>query len=193
MGWEVRRGSRDPGKLDAWRKDAGEHATTGDFAETAAFGDVVVLAVKGSAAEKVVETCSAKALSGKTVLDTTNPIAEAAPKDGVLEYFTGPNESLMERLQAIAPAARFVKCFSCVGSAHMFQPDFGGTKPTMFLCGDDPEAKKTAVGVLGAFGWDWADMGGARAARAIEPLAMLWCIPGFREDRWDHAFRLLRR
>ena len=79
-----------------------------------------------------------------------------------------------------------------MGSARMVDPDFQGVRPTMFYCGNDAGAKATVARTIDQFGWDGADMGGAVAARAIEPLAMLWCIPGFLENSWTHAFKLLR-
>jgi predicted dinucleotide-binding enzyme len=191
-GEEVMRGSREPGKLAAWKAGAGPRAQTGTFAETARFGDVLVLAVKGTAAVATVDACG-PALAGKVVLDATNPIAEAPPVNGVLQFFTGPNESLLEALQARAPAARFVKAFSCVGNALMVNPSLPGGRPTMFICGNDEGARRQAAGILDRFGWETADMGLAEAARAIEPLCMLWCIPGFRENSWTHAFKLMRK
>ncbi len=191
-GHEVMRGSRDPGKLAAWRAGAGPKARSGTFAEAAAFGDVAVLAVKGTAALEAVRACGA-ALAGKVVVDTTNPIADAPPVNGVLQLFTGPNESLMEALQKAAPAARFVKAFSCVGNALMVDPSLPGGKPTMFVCGDDEGARRQVAAILDQFGWETEDLGGAEAARAIEPLCVLWCIPGFRRNDWVHAFKVLRR
>jgi hypothetical protein len=191
-GHEVMRGSREPAKLASWKAGAGAKARTGTFAEAAAFGEVVVLAVKGTAALEAVRACGA-ALAGKTVVDPTNPIAEAPPVNGVLPFFTGPNQSLMETLQAAAPAARFVKAFSCVGSALMVNPSLPGGKPTMFVCGNDEGAKRQVTAILDQFGWETEDMGTAEAARAIEPLCMLWCIPGLRQNRWMHAFKLLRK
>jgi predicted dinucleotide-binding enzyme len=191
-GDEVMRGSRDPAKLEAWKAGAGARARTGTFAEAARFGEVVVLAVKGSAAEPTVDACR-EGLAGKTVIDTTNPIAEAPPVNGVLRFFTGPNESLLERLQAKVPAARLVKAFSCVGNALMVDPQLPGGKPTMFICGDDEGARRQVAGILDRFGWETEDLGAAQAARAVEPLCMLWCIPGFRQNRWTHAFKLLER
>lgn len=191
-GYAVMRGSREPQKLAAWKARAGRNASTGTFAEAAAYGDLVVLAVKGTAAEASIGLCGPQALARKTVLDATNPIADGPPVKGVLPYFTGPNESLMERLQKLAPAARFVKAFSCVGSPFMVNPKLPGGRPTMFGCGNDDTAKAEAAGILETFGWDWADMGGVEAARAIEPLAMLWCIPGILRGEWGHAFKLLR-
>ncbi len=192
-GYEVVRGSREPGKLADWKHRAGSRAGTGTFSEAACSGELVVLAVKGTAAESAIELSGDKNLAGKTVIDATNPIADAAPVNGVLQYFTSPNESLMERLQKKIPSARFVKAFSCVGNALMVNPDFGGTRPTMFICGNDTGAKRDVVEILSRFGWDSEDMGTVEAARAIEPLCMLWCIPGLRENRWSHAFKLLKK
>jgi predicted dinucleotide-binding enzyme len=74
----------------------------------------------------------------------------------------------------------------------MVDPKFKGDKPTMFICGNDEKAKVTVRGILEQFGWETADMGTAESARAIEPLCMLWCIPGFMHNDWYHAFKLLR-
>jgi predicted dinucleotide-binding enzyme len=189
-GHEVMRGSRTPEKLSAWAIGAGERASLGTFAVTAVFGEVVVLAVKGSAAEAAVAACG-DALSGKTVIDTTNPIDDRPPESGVLHFFTDHNQALMERLQARAPEAKFVKAFSCVGSGVMVDPAFDAGRPTMFICGNDRRAKASVSTILDDFGWEVADLGGAVAARAIEPLCMLWCIPGFLNKQWTHAFKLL--
>jgi predicted dinucleotide-binding enzyme len=193
LGYEVQRASREPKKLAGWKEKAGPRASIGTNAEAARFGELIVLAVKGDAAESAVKACSTEALGDKVVIDACNPIAESAPEQGVLKFFTGPNESLMERLQKLAPRARFVKAFSSVGALLMVNPDFGGTRPTMFLCGNDPKARIAVREILDQFGWETEDLGGAMAARAIEPLCMLWCIPGFLHNRWSHAFKLLRK
>ncbi len=190
LGHDVQIGSREPSRLADWARAQGSIAT-GDFAATARFGEAVVLAVKGTAAAAVLALAGADNLVGKTVIDTTNPIADAPPVDGVLKYFTSLDESLLERLQNACCGAHFVKAFSCVGSALMVDPNLVGGKPTMFICGDDAQAKATVTHLLDQCGWDAADMGGASAARAIEPLAMLWCIPGFLRNDWSHAFKLL--
>ena len=190
-GHEVMRGSRTPEKLSAWATGAGERASVGTFAVTAVYGDEVVLAVKGAAAEEAVTACG-DALAGKIVIDTTNPIDERPPETGVLHFFTDHGRSLLERLQAASPGAKFVKAFSCVGNAVMVDPVFKGGRPTMFICGNDARAKVKVSEILDDFGWDVADMGGAAAARAIEPLCMLWCIPGVLSQEWTHAFKLLR-
>jgi predicted dinucleotide-binding enzyme len=165
---------------------------TGDFVETAEFGDIVVISVKGDAAVDVVVQCGIANLAGKTVIDTNNPIAPVAPDNGVLAYFTEQNSSLMEELQDKAPDAHFVKAFSCVGSAHMIDPDFE-SRPSMFICGNNDDAKAEVKEILARFGWDTEDMGGVEAARAIEPLAMLWCIPLFKGSKGDYAFKMLHK
>lgn len=189
-GYEVLIGSRSPDKLAAFRQETG--ILTGTFEEVAAWGDAIVLAVAGRSAADALALCGDDNLTGKVVIDTTNPISDEAPTDGVLHFFTNPNHSLMEQLQDAFPEARFVKAFSCVGNAYMVDPELPGGPPTMFICGNDTAAKSDVTELLRAFGWDVEDMGTALAARAIEPLCQLWCIPGFRENRWSHAFRLLR-
>jgi len=167
-------------------------ASVGTMADAARFGDIVVLGVKGLAAEAVVDACGAGALAGKTVIDTTNPIADKPPTNGVLAFFTSLDDSLLERLQRKVPAAHFVKAFSCVGNAFMVHPKLPGGPPTMFICGNDSGAKAEVKRILDQFGWETEDMGAAEAARAIEPLCILWCIPGLTQRGWNHALKLLR-
>jgi predicted dinucleotide-binding enzyme len=97
----------------------------------------------------------------------------------------------MEQLQAHFPEAHFVKAFNSVGSARMVNPEFEGGKPTMFICGNNDGAKRIVAAILDQFGWEIADMGAVESARAIEPLSVLWCIPGFLRNEWTHAFKLL--
>ena len=191
-GHEVMRGTREPAKLAAWKSKAGGQASVGTFAEAARHGETIVLAVKGTAAEAVLDLCGAQSLAGKTVIDTTNPIAEKAPVHGVLSYFTTLDESLMERLQKRVPAANFVKAFSCAGNALMVNPKLPGGPPTMFICGNHEGARGEVKAILDEFGWETEDLGAAEAARAIEPLCILWCIPGFLQNRWTHALKMLR-
>jgi predicted dinucleotide-binding enzyme len=191
-GHEVMRGSRDPVKLSSWKTGAGAKASTGTFKEAAAWGESIVLAVKGAAAAAVIDDVGAQSFAGKTVMDTTNPTDAAPPQNGVLRFFTDFNESLMEKLQKKAPAAHFVKVFNSVGSAFMVNPKFPGGPPTMFICGNDKNAKAEVRKVLDQFGWETSDMGAVEAARAIEPLCMLWCIPGMTQNSWTHAFKLLQ-
>lgn len=185
-------GTRNPEKEVAWKDESLKSMEVISFASAVKDADLVVLAVKGTAAEEVVKSISEE-ISEKIVIDVTNPIADAPPTDGVIKFFTNLDESLMERLQQLAPKAFFVKAFNSVGNHLMVNPDFGNEKPTMFLCGNSEEAKKEVEKVITLFGFDSEDMGKATGARAIEPLCMLWCIPGFLRNDWAHAFRMLKK
>jgi 8-hydroxy-5-deazaflavin:NADPH oxidoreductase len=192
-GYDVMLGTNTKSKQDDLRNKLESKVGIGTFEQTARFGDIVVLAVKGTAAESAINLAGIQNLKGKTVIDTTNPIAEKPPVNGVLPFFTSYDDSLMERLQRLVPGADFVKAFSCIGSAFMVNPDFGGTKPSMFIAGNSDRAKAAVRSILVQFGFEVEDMGKVEAARAIEPLCILWCIPGFLSNSWTHAFKLLRK
>jgi hypothetical protein len=187
-------GTRDPSKdqVVKWKKE-NPKGVTGSFSDTAAFGEVLVLATAGSVSLSVIEMAGKDNFEEKLVIDTTNPISPEPPVKGVLKFFTSLDHSLMEMIQEKIPAARVVKAFNSVGNVLMYKPDFKGTKPTMFICGNDAAAKKTTTGILDVFGWEVEDMGPAEAARAIEPLCILWCIPGFIRNEWSHAFKLVKK
>jgi len=190
-GHEPMLGTRDRAKLEGWvAQNSG--AAVGSVADAARFGELLVLAVKGSVAADALRAAGIPNLTGKAIIDTTNPIADAPPTNGVLKFFTNLDESLMERLQRTAPDVRFVKAFNSVGHACMVDPEFAGGRPTMFICGNDENAKLLVTGILAEFGWDTEDLGAAEAARAIEPLCILWCIPGFLRNDWRHALKVLR-
>ena len=189
-GHAVMIGTRSADKLAEWGQK-NPSGRIGNFEETAQFAELIVLAVKGAVAADALSAAGAANLHGKIVIDATNPIVDAPPDNGVLKFFTNLDESLMERLQRDFAGARFVKAFNSVGSVRMVNPQFKGGIPTMFICGNDDVAKKAVAGILAQFGWETADMGKVEAARAIEPLCMLWCIPGFLRNEWMHAFKLL--
>ncbi|HEY0790229.1 MAG TPA: NAD(P)-binding domain-containing protein [Chthoniobacterales bacterium] len=190
-GHEVTMGTRDPAKLGDWRAQ-NTSGRVGSFAEAAQFAEIIVLAVKGTVAADALRLATPANLAGKPVLDATNPIADFPPENGVLKYFTTHNQSLMEQLQAGFPEAHFVKAFNSVGAPFMVNPHFAGGRPTMFICGNDASAKETTREILDQFGWETADMGTVEAARAVEPLCMLWCIPVMLGDVSPHAFKLLK-
>src|SRR3712207_4952989 len=189
--YQVMMGSDHVEKLEEF-KNENPKVQVATFEQSAQWADLVVLCVKGTAAEKVVKEVK-RHISGKTIIDTTNPIADAPPQNGVLKFFTDLEESLMERLQKIAPDAQFVKALNSIGAGLMINPDFGDAiKPTMFICGNNEDAKKKVSEILQKFGFEVEDVGKVESARAIEPLCILWCIPGFLKNEWTHAFKLLK-
>ncbi len=191
-GHQVMMGTRDAAKLKEWQSK-NPKAQIGSSSQAAAFGEVIMLAVKGSAAADALRAAGAQNLSGKAVIDACNPIADAPPVNGVMQFFTSPNSSLMEQLQKEFPGAHFVKAFNSVGAPRMVNPEYKAGKPTMFICGNNDAAKAAVSKILDQFGWETADMGKVEAARAIEPLCMLWCILGFTKNEWTHAFKLLHQ
>jgi 8-hydroxy-5-deazaflavin:NADPH oxidoreductase len=189
-GHRVTMGTRDALKLATWARE-NPGAVIGDFANAAQYGEVMVLAVNGAAASEALRLAGRSNLSGKTVIDVTNPLADAPPDHGVPKYFTSLDESLMERLQHEFPDANFVKAFNQSNYSRMVNPRFAEGRPTMFICGNSQAAKETVAEILKQFGWDFEDMGSVEVARAIEPLCMLWVTRFLLRNKSDHAFRLL--
>ncbi|MFO0955716.1 MAG: NAD(P)-binding domain-containing protein [Candidatus Saccharibacteria bacterium] len=180
-------GSRD--KIPELSQASNDKYQVAEFAQVADWAEVIILCVKGSVAEKVVRSLTPQ-IANKPIIDTTNPITDAPPVDGVLEYFTDQNESLMERLQAIAPEAKFVKAFNSVGAGVMVHPKFA-TTPTMYVCGDT-DGKQIVSPLVSSLGWEVEDLGAMAAARPIEDLCKLWCISGFQGNDWMHAIKHIR-
>ena len=189
---EVMLGTRDPERPEIvqWLAET-PGAQAGTFGVTAGFAKLVVLATKGTAAQNALELAGAGNLAGKTILDATNPIDDQPPVDGILQFFTGPNESLAEKLQEKFPRSHVVKAFNSVGAGRMVNPHYEQGPPTMFFCGNDAGAKAQVEGIIRQLGWEPFDCGSILAARAIEPLCILWCLPGFQHNQWTHAFKLL--
>jgi predicted dinucleotide-binding enzyme len=106
----------------------------------------------------------------------------------------GHTDSTAEINQRLLPGAKILKAFNIVGNPHMVHPDFPGGTPTMFICGNNEQAKKMVTeNILTPFGWETIDIGGLEGARLLEPLAMLWITHYFRTGAGNHAFKLLRK
>ncbi len=193
-GHQVMLGTRNPLKAEAqdWLK-ANSAGAVGTFEQTAKFGELIILATLGRVAEEALKLAGVDNLAGKAIMDATNPIAETPPVDGVIVFTTGPSESLAETLQAKVPRSHIVKAFNSVGAGRMINPKYEHGPPTMFIAGNSAEAKTQVSEITRQLGWEPFDCGGIVAARAIEPLCILWCIPGFQHNQWTHAFKLLTR
>jgi predicted dinucleotide-binding enzyme len=191
LGHEVMIGSREPEKLEEWVAAHGERASAGTDAEAASFADLIVFAVRWTAAEEVARIVGADRTAGKVVIDTTNPLVRDDHTPVGLAL--GWNDSAGEQVQRWFSSARVVKAFNIIGAGDMVEPDYPCGPPTMFICGDDRDAKHAVEEVLREFGWEAYDLGGIEQCRYVEPLAFVWIRVRTLEGRTDHAFKLLRR
>ena len=190
-GHDVKLGSRSPksDKLLAWKKEAGMKATTGSFAEAAAYGETVLIATLGTATEAVLAQAGAENFEGKLVIDVTIPLdfSKGMPPG----LFVGVTDSLGERIQRKLPKAKVVKCFNTVPNSQMVDPKL--QNPEMLICGNDAEAKRKVTAILKEFGWRGSiDCGGIDGARWLEALVPLWVRVGMSLNIWNHAFSVDR-
>jgi len=190
---EVKLGAREAvnEKAVAWAKEAGPRASAGTFAEAAKFGELVVLATLGAANESVLTQAGPAHLSGKILIDTTNPLDFSQgmpPRLGLAGSDSGG-----EQVQRLAPGAKVVKAFNIVGNAHMFRPSFPGGPPDMLICGNDEAAKKAVTDLLVDFGWPSTDLGGIECSRYLEAMCLVWVLYALKTGQWNHAFKLLRK
>jgi predicted dinucleotide-binding enzyme len=192
-GHDVMIGSRTPSSepLSAWKAESGGRRSTGTFAQAARHGEVLVLAVHGVAAEAAIDLAGPSNLAGKLLIDATNPLDFSHGMPPAL--FTPPGDSLGERVQRRAPAAKVVKCFNIVPNSLMVDPNVPGGPPDMIICGNDPAAKEQLVGILRSFGWAGAiDIGGIEGARWTEALVPLWVRVCGALNNWNVAFKVLQ-
>ncbi|HET7405136.1 MAG TPA: NAD(P)-binding domain-containing protein [Candidatus Bathyarchaeia archaeon] len=189
-GYSVKIGSRTPEneKLKVWRKEVQGDTSIGTFAETAAYGDVLVFAPLGSAIDDVINLAGSKNFSGKLLIDTTNPLdfSKGMPPG----LFTGLTDSLGEKIQRNLPSAKVVKCFNTVPNSQMVNP--GDKTVEMLICGNDAEAKREVVRILKQFGWAGAiDIGGISESRWLEALVPLWVRAAASLNSWNAMFKVL--
>ncbi|HEX5976853.1 MAG TPA: NAD(P)-binding domain-containing protein [Nitrososphaeraceae archaeon] len=197
LGHKVKIGSRDPNKSDIaqWVSSHGTNegkASSGTFAEAASFAELAVLATSWDGIPNAIKIADQKNFAGKIVIDVTNPLdfSKGVPPRLAVGY----TDSGGETVQRLIPQAKVVKTLNIVGNPHMVHPDFPGGPPTMFVCGNDDDAKKIVTDkILTPFGWETVDIGGLEGSRLLEPLAMLWISHYFRTNNGNHAFKLLRK
>ncbi len=191
LGHEIVFGTRDPGGAKA--KDAvaaAGKARAATHADAARAADFAVLATAWSGTESALQLAGAANLAGKLVIDVTNPLDFSG---GMPKLAVGHTTSAGEIVQRWLPDAQVVKAFNIVTATHMVGPQLPGGPPTMFIAGNDAQAKRQVLDILDRFGWESIDIGGIEGARLLEPLAMLWITYGFQNNHWTHAFKLLGR
>jgi predicted dinucleotide-binding enzyme len=191
-GHDVMLGSRDPAKpeLHEWLSVEGAGIGAGTFVQTAAHGELLALAVLGTAAEQTIAAAGPGNFSGKVVIDATNPLDFSGgfpPKLAI-----SGDDSLGERVQRALPEAKVVKAFNTIGSAYFVDPSFAEGEPTMLIAGDDEDAKRIVGDLLADFGWPApVDLGGIEGARELEAICIAWVKIGGARGAWDHGFKLL--
>lgn len=195
LGNTIKIGSRNPSqeKITEWlaKHPGKEKASSGTFAEAVSYGELNVIATTWAGTVDAIKMADPKNFAGKVLIDVTNPldVSEGMPP----RLAVGHTDSAGETVQRILPDSKVVKAFNIVENPHTIHPDFPGGPPTMFICGNDSEAKKTVVDILTKFGWETIDIGGIEGARLLEPLALLWITYYFRTNNGNHAFKLLRK
>ena len=191
-GHSVMLGTRDADKpeLREWLAGDGAGIEIGTFAQTAAYGELLVVALLGGAAETAIADTGADKFAGKVVIDAMNPLDFSAGFPPKLSI-TG-EDSLGERVQRALPDAKIVKAFNTIGNAYFVDPSFNEGQPTMLIAGDDEGAKRTVGDVLADFGWpDPIDIGGIEGSRELEAICIAWVKIGGQRGAWDHGFKLL--
>jgi 8-hydroxy-5-deazaflavin:NADPH oxidoreductase len=195
LGHIVKIGSRNPHqqKITEWMaKHDKAKVSSGTFAEAASFGELDLIATSWDGTVDAIKMADPKNLAGKVVIDVTNPLDFSKGMPPRLAI--GHTDSAGETVQRMLPDSKVVKAFNIVGNPHFIHPDFTGGPPTMFICGNNDQAKKTVIdNILTKFGWETIDMGGIEGARLLEPLAFLWIMHYFRTGNGNHAFKLLRK
>ena len=187
-GHEIVFGSRDPSgeKARAVAGDAGSSATAASVPEAATGADVVVLATPWSQAETIMQSIGGAA--GQIVVDCINPL-----NDTFSGLDLGFTESCAERIAAWAPQARVVKAFNSVSSATMADPVYDGQQATLFVCGDDDDARNTVIELGDQIDFESVDAGPLKNARYLEPLAMLYIHLAMNGWGSNCAFKILKR
>lgn len=177
LGHEVTMGSRAAGNENAtaWAGAAGDRAHEGSFVDAARFGEVIVNATAGTASLDALGAAGADALAGKVLIDVANPLDFSGGMPPTLSVCN--DDSLAERIQRAFPGARVVKALNTVNAEVMVEPAIVPDRHTIFVAGDDDEAKAQVGDLLVAFGWpreDVMDLGALTSARGMEMYLPLW-------------------
>jgi NADPH-dependent F420 reductase len=188
-GHEIIFGSRNPesDKIKQLLSQIGNGTKAVSIGEAVNGSDVVLLATPWSAAEETLD--QAGNLTGKTLIDATNPIAE-----GLSGLTLGTTTSAGEMVAQWSPGARVVKAFNTTGSGNMANPRYGRDKIAMPICSDNQEAKDVVKQLAEELGFDVYDAGPLASARYLEPMAMLWITLAYKQGLGpDMAFKIIKR
>jgi 8-hydroxy-5-deazaflavin:NADPH oxidoreductase len=187
MGHEVMVGTRNPEEttsraepdaygnppFSAWQEEHPE-VKLATFSEAAAHGEMVVNATSGVVSLEALELAGEDNLNGKVLVDISNPLDFSQGMPPILSVSN--TDSLGEQIQRRFSEARVVKTLHTMNAYLMVDPaQLAGADHTVFVCGDDAEAKQAVTEVLRSFGWtDIVDLGDITAARGTEMLMPIW-------------------
>ncbi len=170
---------------------AGPNARVASVADAVKDAEVVGFTTPWEGTKDAID--AAKNLSGKILFDATNPIT-LSPEGIKRGLLIGHTTSAAEQIATWAPGARVVKAFNTTGFPNMLDPKYGSQAATMFICGDDKDAKAIIKKLSDELGFDTQDVGPLSNARHLEAVAMLWIDLAFIRG-WgvNFAFKIIKR
>lgn len=195
LGYSVMMGSRSANneKAVAWVAASGEKASAGTFEDAAKFGEIIFNCTKGEVSLEVIKMAGIGNFSGKTVIDIANPLdfSKGMPPSLIPELSN--TNSLGEELQKLIPEANVVKTLNIVNCEVMVDAKRSGGDPTMFVSGNNAEAKEEVKGFLNQFNWsDIIDLGDITTARGTEMMLPIWLRTWFATQNGHFAFKIVR-
>lgn len=192
LGHEVMVGTRDTSKLKEWQGKTDNKGKTGSFEEAAKFGDTVILATKWEGTKNALEIAGKNNLSGKVIIDVTNPLDFSS---GMPPKFAAqPGNSGGEQIQRYLSDSKVVKAFNIINAYTMINPQLEEGKADLFIAGNDPDSKNMVTSFAKDLGWENIyDLGDISQSLYLETLTMIWVNYGVKNNSWSHAFKLLKK
>lgn len=176
LGHSVKMGSRTSNneKAAEWAKASGANASQGTFADAAAFGELVFNCTSGMASLEVLKLAGANNLSGKVLIDISNPLDFSKGMPPTLSVCNA--DSLGEQIQRAFPAVKVVKTLNTMNCNIMVNPSLVPGSHDVFVCGNDAGAKSKVTEILkNWFGWKSViDLGDITSARGVEMMLPIW-------------------
>lgn len=190
IGHEVKIGTRDTEKLKEWVREVGKSGSAGNFKDAAKFGEVIIIATLWAGTENAINLAEKNNFKGKIVIDVTNPLDFSGgmpPK-----YVGGVGNSAGEQVQKWLKDTKVVKAFNTIGNHIMCNPKRGEGDPDLFIAGNN-EGKKFVEDIAKKFGWkNIIDLADITKSHLLESIAMTWIEYAFKNNSWNHAFKLLK-
>jgi len=195
LGYEVRMGSRTANNEKAmeWASKNGDRASTGTFNDAASFGELIVVCTKGDATVSVARSINPDLVKGKIIIVISNPLDFSKGMPPFLIPELTNTNSLGEEVQKILSLANVVKTLDTVNCQIMVNPNKLSGPQTMFIAGNNSEAKKQVGELLEKFGWnEIVDLGDITGARATEMMMPIWIRIMVTTNNVQFGFKIVR-